>query len=94
MLELQNESELMAAQMEKEAMVSVNICEQAICEEKEQELDNIEEINANQIQRVYESAPIQAPRKGMLGFLQLSINVNQDQSKDVNYTRTPSIRMN
>ena len=63
----------MAAQMKREGMFSVNICEQAICEEREQELDNVEKVNGNQMQRVYEGANIQDPKKEMTGLSQLYI---------------------
>jgi hypothetical protein len=48
MLDLQNESEMLEAQMQREeAMMSVSICERVIQEEREQELGDIEKMTEN-----------------------------------------------
>ena len=58
MLDLQNESEMLEAQMQREeAMMSVSICEQVVQEEREQALGDIEEMNENNGQGRLDNAP-------------------------------------
>ena len=54
MLDLQNESELLGAQMQnKEAMVRVRICEQVIQQEKDQEFDELDLRNKREMHEDY-----------------------------------------
>ncbi|CAB4030053.1 Hypothetical predicted protein, partial [Paramuricea clavata] len=58
MLDLQNESEMLEAEIQREeAMMSVSICEQAIREEREHKLGDIEELNENNGQGRLDNAP-------------------------------------
>ena len=71
MLLLQNESELLEAQMQREeAQLSVSICEHAIQEEREQELLDLASFwkkkkNANKVAELIEEAAEAYEKKGL-----------------------------
>jgi hypothetical protein len=76
MLDLQNESEMLEAQMQREeAMMSVSICEQVVQEEREQALGDIEEMNENNGQGRLDNAPTRSVQgEERVSLLKVDIN--------------------
>ena len=76
MFDLQNESEMLEAQMQREeAMMNVSIFERVIQEEREQELGDIEEINENNGQGRLDNAPTSSVQgEERVSLLKVDIN--------------------
>ena len=79
MLDLQNESEMLAQMQREEAMMSVSIWVRVIQEEREQELGDIEEMNENNGQGRLDNAPTRSVQ-GEERVCLLKVDINDKHS--------------